>query len=56
MHLNLRLYSLVNSKFWECRELSTTRFAESGGTGRERETVDFGMMQYSVYSVLNVYS
>jgi len=51
----LRLYSLVNLYLWECTELSTTS-AERWETGRERETVDLGMMLYLVYAVLCVNS
>ena len=49
----LRLYSLVNLSYWECREMSTTS-AERWGTGWEQETVDLGMMLYMVYNVLGV--
>jgi len=46
-----RLYSLVNLRLWECRELSTTRSAKRWETGWERETVDLGMMLYLMYAV-----
>jgi len=52
----LRLHSLVNLKSWECRELSTTTSAKRWETGRERETVDLGIMLYLMYAVLGVRS
>jgi hypothetical protein len=50
----LRLYFLVNSELNECRELGTTYSGERWETGREREIVDLGMMQYVAYAVLGV--
>ena len=58
--LELRLYSLVNLWLSECRELSTTRYAERWQTGWERQDSrswdDAGTrcMQYAVYTVLTV--
>jgi len=52
----LRLYSLINLKLWECRELSTTASAERWETGWEQETVHLGMMLYLMYAVLSVES
>jgi len=50
----LRLYSLVNSELWECGASSTP--AEWWEIAWEWETVNHGMMQYSVYAVLGVNS
>jgi len=49
----LSLYSLVNLKLWEYRELSTTS-AERWETSWERHTVDLGMMLNLVYAGLGV--
>ena len=52
MRWKLTLYSLVNLQLWECKELSTTRSAE---TSWEWKTVDHGKMQYAAYVVLSVW-
>ena len=52
----LRFYSFVNLKLWECWELSTTTSAERWETSWERETADLGMMLYLVSVVLSVNS
>jgi hypothetical protein len=50
----MRLYELVTSSLWVCRELSITCSARRWETGWEGEKFDLGIIQYVVNAELNV--